>query len=91
MDIGPGDWVEFHKAYMGLPVPLDGPQLGCVLKVRVVAPTEDLRGGTVDGAQFEPPIVRDAAIPVECLRPIYRPKESLIQSLLEPVDEMEPA
>lgn len=98
MDIGPGDWVECvdGSRVSRCPdcdwLPESWPVEGLVY--RVVDVGVNLFGESwVELAEFREidPSGLVVAWDVDRFRPIYRPKESLIQTLLEPVDEMVPA
>lgn len=90
--IGPGDWVELFSFYRGRGLPSNsGLTLGMLFQVERIVEVDDLEGGVVDGAWLAgyhwPHSAVRPACPLECLRPIYRPKADLVERLMQPVDE----
>ena len=87
MDIGPGDWVECVDAS-------DSPHhlLSCPLVLGAMYLVVELHPEDAAGeVGVETRSIPERIFRASRFRPIYRPKESLIQTLLEPVDEMAPA
>lgn len=99
--IGPGDWVERVALSAGGGV--DGiyaavgevPKIGKIYRVRAVAGLVNHTGKPWDGLRLEGIKLRAPRYPdrddlwmqVEAFRPIYRPREDLIATLLEPLPD----
>lgn len=99
MDIGVGDWVEC----IGLSGDGVGPyremtpriSAGTIIQVESIIDGINYDDG-VDGLTFSRipgryPCGRRFAYSIERFRPIYRPKAEILQGLLKPIREKEPA
>lgn len=88
-DLGPGDFVECVNASGRFASdPPSGLLLGALYTVEAVYINDEGRGLTLVGLRASSPFVGYA---IDRFRPIYRPKASVIESMLAPAPEMEPA